>query len=102
MDLNGHAACMCGYLFHDRQYSLFVISGEDHLQFFSTMHRMHLERKNVEAFVLAQLKVHELRYRDIGDDSAEVVQVSRVLAGRSFFLRARDELAFGDQRKLDF
>src|ERR1700726_4327133 len=71
---------MSEHLLHDFRYSSLVIRGEDDLQFFSAVHRIHLESKNVESFVLGQLEASELRNRYIGDDSAEVVQVSGVLA----------------------
>src|SRR5271165_3754701 len=90
---------MSEHLLHDSRYSSFVISGEDDLQCFSAVHRMHLERKNIESFVLAQLEVSELCNRDIRDDSAEVVQVPGVLTRRRFFLRDQDKLALGDQER---
>ena len=65
------------HLPHEFRYSLFMISGEDDLQCFSAVHCVHLESKNVESFVLAQLEVDELRNRNIRDDSAEVVQSLR-------------------------
>ena len=74
------------HLPHEFRYNLFMISGEDDLQCFSAVHCVHLESKNVESFVLAQLEVEELRNRDIRDDS-EIL-----------FLRDQDKLAFGDQK----
>jgi hypothetical protein len=67
---------------HRLRYCLFVISWEDDLQLFSTVPCMRLERKNAESLVVAQVEVFQARRREIGDDGAERVQVSGVLARR--------------------
>lgn len=91
-------ASMNEYLLQRLRYSLFVIRWEDDLQFFAAVHCMHFESKNFESLVMAQVEVCKSGKREIRDDSAELVQVSSVLARRGFFLRNQHKLALGDQQ----
>ena len=54
---------MSEHLLHNSRYGFFVINREDDLQFFTAVHCMHLESKDIESFVLGQLEVSQLRNR---------------------------------------
>jgi hypothetical protein len=85
------------HLLHRLRYSLFVMMREDDLQFFSAVRYISGEQ---ELRIARDDSIGSLQAAQAGirDDSAELVQVSSVLARRCFLFRDQHKLALGDQQ----
>ncbi len=59
---------------------------------------MHLESKNAEPLVMAQVEVGQSHKGKISDDSPELVEISNMLARRCLLLRDQHEFAVSKQK----